>query len=173
MAMPGFLDSIRFALRFSLRSFTDHSVNALLAARKRAVERRLHDITPEDVLFAVAVLPRRCAATIVLGRLGLEFVHEAVALAALADFRPPGESYAPPRLAPETMRLLDRAQEQARGLGVNYVGTEHLVLGLLDGTGAAVEFLRERGISTDRFLAELEKLYVGPNESSSSDRPTG
>jgi len=171
--MPGFLDSIRFALRFSLRSFTDQSVNALLAARKHAVERHLHDITPEHVLFGVAALPRRCLALFVLGNLGLQLVHEAVALTALADSHPPGESYAPPRLAPETMQLLDRAQKQARALGVNYVGTEHLVLGLLAGTGAAAEFLRERGISTDRFLAELEKLYVGPYESTSSDRPAG
>jgi ATP-dependent Clp protease ATP-binding subunit ClpA len=159
--MTGFFDSIRFALRFCLRSFTDQSVNALLAARKHAVERRLHDITPEHVLFGVAALPGRCAALVALGNLGLNLVHEAVALTALADARPPGESYARPRLAPETKQLLGRAQEQARGSGVNYAGAEHLVLGLLAGTGPAADFLRERGITTDRFQAELQKLYAG------------
>ncbi len=58
--MLRFLESIRFALRFSSRRFTDQSVNALVAARKYAIARRYHDITPEHVLLGVATLRRRC-----------------------------------------------------------------------------------------------------------------
>ena len=173
MAMSRFLDSIGFALSFALRSFTDQSINALLAARKHAVERRLHEITPEHVLFGVAALRRPCAARVALGKLGLNLAHEAVAITALADSRPSGESYTPPRLAPETRQLLARAQVQAHVFGLRYVGTEHLVWGLLAGTGRAAEFLRERSASTDRFLAELRKLNAGLKESPSSDQPTG
>jgi ATP-dependent Clp protease ATP-binding subunit ClpC len=163
--MPTFVDAILFALGFSLRSFTDHSVNALLAARKHAVERCHPDISPEHIIFGVATLRRRCAARAILENLGLNLAHEAKAIAALADFHSPGESYAHPRLGPEAKLLLSRAIEQARGLGVRYVATEHLVLGLLDGKGPAAEFLRERGITADRFLAELEKLYAGSHKS--------
>ncbi len=161
MAMTRFLGSIRFALGFALRSFTDQSINALLAARKHAAERRLDEITPEHVLFGVAALCRPCAARVALGKLGLDLAHETVAIKAVADSRPSGESCTPPRLAPETKQLLARAQVQARGFGVRYVGTEHLVCGLLAGTGSAADFLRERDITTDRFLAELQKLLAG------------
>jgi ATP-dependent Clp protease ATP-binding subunit ClpC len=160
MSIPPFVDAILFALGFSLRSFTDHSVNALLAARKHAVEQCHPDIYPEHILFGVATLRRRCAARGVLENLGLNLAHEAMSIAALANPSLSAESYARPRLGPETKQLLSRAIEQARGLGVKYVATEHLVLGLLDGTGPAADFLRERGITLDRFLAELEKLYV-------------
>ena len=156
--MLRFLDSIGFALSFTLRGFTDQSVTALLAARKHAVERRLHNITAADVLFGVAALDRRCEVRVALDNLGLNLLHEAVSLKAPADSPHSSESSAPPRLAPETKQLLGRAQEHARRLGVNYVGAEHLVLGLLTGAGAAADFLHERGITTDRLLAELQKL---------------
>jgi hypothetical protein len=61
--MLRFLDSIRFAV-----GFTDQSVNALLAAKKHAVERRLDKIIPEHVLFGVAALGRLCGARVALPR---------------------------------------------------------------------------------------------------------
>jgi ATP-dependent Clp protease ATP-binding subunit ClpC len=170
MAMPRFLDSIRFALRFSSRGFTDQSVNALLAARKHAVERRLHDITPEHILLGVAALPR-CVARVALVNLGLDLGREAMAVTAFADARPPGQSSGPPTLAPETERLLIRAEAQARELGLNYVGTEHLVMGLLRGAGPAAEYLRERGVTPDRYLSALEGLFAGPSEPPRSNQP--
>jgi hypothetical protein len=45
------------------------------------------------------------------------------------------------------------------------VGTEHLILGLLGGTGPAADFLRERGINTNCVLAELQNLFARPHES--------
>jgi ATP-dependent Clp protease ATP-binding subunit ClpC len=166
--MPRFLDSIRFALCFSLRSFTDQAVNALLAARKHAVERRRHDITPEDVLFGMAAL-LRCSARVALRNLGLDLAREAAAVTALADAHPPSQSYRPPALAPATERLLSRAKEHAGRLGLNYVGTEHVVLGLLGETGLASDYLRERGITPNRFFAELQNLLAGDYEQHSSD----
>src|SRR5438094_7180612 len=41
---------------------------------------------------------------------------------------------AEPTLSREISRVLDRADEQARGLGDAYVSTEHLLLGLLEGS---------------------------------------
>jgi ATP-dependent Clp protease ATP-binding subunit ClpA len=163
--MPTFVDAILFALGFSLRSFTDHSVNALLAARKHAVERCHPDISPEHIIFGVATLRRRCAARAVLENLGLNLAREAMSIATLADSHSPAESNAHPCLGPEAKQLLNRAIEHACGLGVKYVATEHLVLGLLGGTCAAADFLRERGITADRFLAELEKLYAVSHKS--------
>ncbi|HKI18192.1 MAG TPA: Clp protease N-terminal domain-containing protein [Isosphaeraceae bacterium] len=173
--MPRVIDSILFALRFSSRSFTDQAVNVMLAARKHALKRRLHDITPDHVLFGVMALPRRCVGQVALRNRGLdlESAREEIRFAARSDSHPLDESNTPPRVAPETKQLVVRAQEQAHGLGVNYVGTEHLVLALLAGKGAAADFLCERGITAERFLAEIQKLYAGLHKSPSSDRRAG
>jgi len=169
--MPPFVDAIRFALSLSLLGFTDNSVNAVWAARKHAVERCQPDISPEHILYGVATLRCRCAARAALENLGLNLAHEAKAIAALADSHPSAGSDTRPHLGPEAKQLLSRAIEQGRRLDAKYVGTEHLFLGLLGGTGSGANFLRERGITSDYFLAELRKLCAGPHESPSSNRP--
>ena len=160
-AMTRVFDTIRFAVYFSSRSFTDQAANALPAARKHAVAPGLHDITPEHVLFGVAGRAagvRRTRPCRVSTRL---LWREGMAAAALADSQPAGKSYDPLRLAPETERFLSRAKVEARELGVKYVAAEQLALGLLSEIGSAADFLRERGVTRDRFLAELQKFSYG------------
>ena len=51
------------------------------------------------------------------------------------------------RFTERAQRALIYAQEEARSLGHNYVGTEHLLLGLLrEGEGAAAQVLKSLGI---------------------------
>jgi Clp amino terminal domain, pathogenicity island component len=60
----------------------------------------------------------------------------------------------PGRWAPAANDALDRAGEEARRLGHDYVGTEHVLLALVTAeSGIAVEILRELGVSGDRMLA--------------------
>jgi ATP-dependent Clp protease ATP-binding subunit ClpC len=60
---------------------------------------------------------------------------------------------APPQaipFAPRVKRLLDLAVAESSGLGHNYVGTEHILLGLLRaGEGVAAQVLRELGADLD------------------------
>jgi ATP-dependent Clp protease ATP-binding subunit ClpC len=44
---------------------------------------------------------------------------------------PPAATAAAPQLGSQTKIVLDRAVDEARALGCNYVGVEHLLLGLL------------------------------------------
>ena len=54
-------------------------------------------------------------------------------------------------------RALDKAQDEARGLNQDFVGTEHLLLGLLDGDDSeAVAGLKLAGVG----LGELRKKLV-------------
>ena len=46
-----------------------------------------------------------------------------------------------------------------------------LVMGLLRGTGPAADYLRERGVTPDRFLSALEGLFAGPSEPPRSNQP--
>ena len=51
------------------------------------------------------------------------------------------------------------AQEEARGLGHNYIGTEHILLGLLaEGNGVAAKVLEGAGISLGVARADVERI---------------
>ena len=50
------------------------------------------------------------------------------------------------------------AQEEARGLGHNYIGTEHLLLGLLRGEGVANRVLHDFGFDVDAVRAQVEDM---------------
>ena len=55
------------------------------------------------------------------------------------------------------------AQEEARLLAHNYIGTEHLLLGLIDqGDGLAADALASCGLLADRVRAEIETIGRGP-----------
>lgn len=66
------------------------------------------------------------------------------------------------RFTPAARRAVSNAQEQARALGHNFIGVEHLLLGVLHepGSGAA-EILRARGVSEDAFRARLLEIFCG------------
>lgn len=52
------------------------------------------------------------------------------------------------RFTVEARRAVVLASEEARGLGHNWIGTEHLLLGLLrEGQGVGAQVLVERGVT--------------------------
>ncbi|HZK33933.1 MAG TPA: ATP-dependent Clp protease ATP-binding subunit [Bacillota bacterium] len=63
------------------------------------------------------------------------------------------------RFTERAQRALIYAQEEARNLGHNYVGTEHLLLGLLkESEGAAAKVLKGLGIDIDKGRTQIESL---------------
>lgn len=62
-------------------------------------------------------------------------------------------------LTPRAKKCLDLAAEEAITNGDNYIGSEHLLLGLLhDDTGVAVAMLTNLGIHRDQILAEVKRM---------------
>ncbi len=50
-------------------------------------------------------------------------------------------------LSPRAKRVLDLSIREARNMGVNYVGTEHILLGILaEGEGMAAQMLQSVGV---------------------------
>ncbi len=73
------------------------------------------------------------------------------------------------RFTDRARRVVVLAQEEARRLDHNYIGTEHILLGLLrDGEGVAVEALDGLGISLEETRAKVEEI-IGRG----SDQPSG
>jgi len=63
------------------------------------------------------------------------------------------------RFTEKAERAISLAQESAARLGHSYVGTEHLLLGLLkEGTGVAARVLQSQGVTEDKIIAQIEEL---------------
>lgn len=68
------------------------------------------------------------------------------------------------RFTEKAEKAINLSQESAMQLGHNYVGTEHLLLGLSrEGTGVAARVLQSQGVTEDKVLKEIEDL-IGKGE---------
>jgi len=72
-------------------------------------------------------------------------------------------------LAPETQQVLEQAVEEARRLGHHYIGTEHILLGLVRGEGIAMDVLRKLGVTPDQIRRQTRRVL---NETTSSPTPS-
>ena len=77
------------------------------------------------------------------------------------------------RFTDRARRSVVLAQEEARGLGHTWVGTEHLLLGVIrEGDGVAAKALQAMGISLDRVRQRVEEIIgAGPQPSPSGPIP--
>lgn len=63
------------------------------------------------------------------------------------------------RFTDRARRVIVLAQEEARMLNHNYIGTEHILLGLIhEGEGVAAKALESMGISLDDVRREVEEI---------------
>jgi len=66
-------------------------------------------------------------------------------------------------------KVIELSFEEARRTGHNYVGSEHLLLGLLtEGEGIAAHVLLDLGATSDKVRAEIERLRQGSVEDTES-----
>jgi len=67
------------------------------------------------------------------------------------------------RTSPDARRAIVRAQDEARALGHNYLGTEHVLLGLIDTeSGLAPRLLAREGVSREQARTALENIVGAP-----------
>jgi ATP-dependent Clp protease ATP-binding subunit ClpC len=73
-------------------------------------------------------------------------------------------------LTPRAKRVIDLAYDEARNLNNNYIGTEHLLLGLIrEGDGLAGRVLAKLGIELEK--ARREVMNLQDNETAPSGKP--
>jgi len=82
-------------------------------------------------------------------------------------------------LTPRAKRVIELAIDEARRLGHNYIGTEHLLLGLVrEGEGIAAGVLESLGVNLDKVRHEVIRVLSqssasGPSSTSSSESKRG
>src|ERR671934_398740 len=73
------------------------------------------------------------------------------------------------QLTPRAKRVIDLAYEEARQLNNNYIGTEHLLLGLIrEGDGMGARVLLKQGADLERVRAEVQIMQDADAENSAS-----
>src|SRR5512146_2990115 len=73
-------------------------------------------------------------------------------------------------LAPDTQQVLEYAVDEARRLGHHYIGTEHILLGLVRVDATAMEVLRRLGVTADQIRRQTRRVL---NETASSPAAAG
>jgi ATP-dependent Clp protease ATP-binding subunit ClpA len=132
---------------------------SLAAAREIAVKSRHDYVEPGHLLLGLLRDPDNVAAA-VLANLGVDFT--ALARAVVGRMEPGGAEGTSGDALPYTSRAkrtLELAMSEARELQHGYIGTQHLLLGLLrEEKGTAAAALSERGVTLDRLRAKILQL---------------
>lgn len=130
--------------------FTPRARGAVVAAQNAAHEARNGEITPDHLLLGVLADPAALATVLLhLQKVDTEALRQSVRL--------PAAEEEPPALIPfsgPARKVLELTFREALRLGHNYIGTEHLLLALLeleDGTGP----LHRARVEKERVEADL------------------
>ncbi|MEK7348627.1 MAG: ATP-dependent Clp protease ATP-binding subunit [Candidatus Eisenbacteria bacterium] len=150
--------------------FTERVRKVMYLAREEAARLQHDYIGTEHLLLGVIREGEGIAAT-VLNNLGLDLdaIRQAVEsmVASTGGTLTIGEI----PFTPRAKRVLELSVDEARQLGHNYVGTEHLLLGLIrEGEGVAARVLLELGVDRKKVREETLKLLGGTPSVSQPER---
>jgi hypothetical protein len=150
----------RSGATFTLERFTDRARRVLDHANEAARALGHNFRGTEHLLLGLFDEPDALAARI-LGKLGTtraDVEREVVSLVPRSPAVPAGDL----PMTPRAERALALTVAQAVELGHNYIGTEHLLLGLLrEQEGVAARVLTEIGVAEERVRAETIELLSG------------
>ncbi|MFC2122120.1 ATP-dependent Clp protease ATP-binding subunit [Bacteroidota bacterium] len=137
--------------------FSERARRVLTAAQEEAQHLNHNYIDTEHILLGLVREEEGVAARVLISLgVGLGKVRQAVEFVVGRGAKPAsGET----GLTPRAKRVIELAIDEARQLGHNYIGTEHLLLGLLreeDGTAASV--LTSFGMSLEQVRAETTQV---------------
>ncbi len=151
--------------------FTERVRKVIYLAREEAARLQHDYIGTEHLLLGVIREGEGIAAT-VLNNLGLDLERIRQEVENMVSAAGGTMTIGEIPFTPRAKRVLELAVEEARSLGHNYVGTEHLLLGLIrEGEGVAAKVLLELGVDRKRVREETLKLLGGtPSAAAGGER---
>ena len=153
-----------------IERYTEGAKRALVIAQEKAIEFKHNYVGTEHVLLGLVEEEKSVSAR-ALAALGIKGKElEAEVVAAVGKGTHSGGQL---QMTPRTKHVLNLAQEAANSRGHNYIGTEHILLGLLsDGGGVAMQLLASKGIRPEDVVEKVNAI-VGGDETSGTPAQGG
>jgi len=155
--------------------FTSRARRAVLLAQDEASRMNMQLIGTEHLLLGLVRLGEG-AAVEVLEALGVDLDRLRVELQRHMEAGSEEASATEMSFTPEAERVLQLAYAEARSLNHNYIGTEHILIGLVrEARGAAHRLLRRHGIDLQRVRQAVvghAQVERAPQERTKSKTPT-
>ncbi|MDB6081809.1 MAG: clpA [Chlamydiia bacterium] len=156
--------------------FTNRAKQVIKLAKKEAQRMNHNYLGTEHILLGLLKLGQGIAVN-VLRNMNIDYEIIRSEVEKLVGFGPEIQLYGEPALTGKVKKVIEFANEEAVQLNHNYVGTEHLLLGLLRQTdGVAAQVLENLNVNLKEvrkeILKELESfnLQLPPSASTSSSQ---
>jgi ATP-dependent Clp protease ATP-binding subunit ClpC len=152
------------------KRYTEKAKKAIMIAQEEAVNLNHDYIGTEHILIGL-LKEEEGVASQVLKQLGVnvdKVVEEVERLVGKGEYQQVGEV----TFTPRAKKVLELASQEASQLKNNYIGTEHILLGLIkEGSGVAVRILTDLGVSLDNVYSEIMKVLMDSGAQSFPSAP--
>jgi ATP-dependent Clp protease ATP-binding subunit ClpC len=164
-----------------MNNFTPRAQQVLALARKEADRFNHNYVGTEHLLLGLIKLGQGVAVN-VLTKLGLDLETVRMQVEQQVGSGPETKMVGNIPYTPRVKKVLALASKEAKALNHSYVGTEHILLGLLrEGEGVAAQVLRNLDVNLDKarseILKELDPNFTSQNEEEEEESepvsPTG
>ena len=153
--------------------FTERARKVIILAKEEA-KRFNHDYIGTEHILLGLIKEGESVAAAVLQNLGLSLDTIRLEVEKLVQFGPSTIVSGDIPFTPKAKKVIELAMDEARRLGHNYIGTEHLLLGLIkEGEGVASHVLMNVGLDLNKVRAEVIKLLGSSTPGGSSGAGTG
>ena len=151
-----------------MNNFTPRAQQVLALARKEADRFHHNYVGTEHILLGLIKLGQGVAVS-VLQKMGLDLETVRSAVEKQVGSGPEGKASGSIPYTPRVKKVLALAGKEAKALNHSYVGTEHILLGLLrEGEGVAARVLKSLDVDIERtrneILRELDPQFSGETE---------
>jgi ATP-dependent Clp protease ATP-binding subunit ClpC len=138
--------------------FTERARKVILLAKEEA-KRFNHDYIGTEHILLGLIREGEGVAAAVLASFGLSSDKIRIEVEKLVQPGPSTVISGDLPFTPKAKKVIELAMEEARSLGHNYIGTEHLLLGLIrEGEGIASQVLLNLGLELDKVREEVMNL---------------
>jgi ATP-dependent Clp protease ATP-binding subunit ClpC len=143
--------------------FTERARKVIILAKEEA-RRFNHDYIGTEHILLGLIKEGESVAAAVLQNLGLSLDTIRLEVEKLVQFGPSTVVSGDIPFTPKAKKVIELAMDEARRLGHNYIGTEHLLLGLIkEGEGVASHVLQNIGLDLNKVRSEVIKLLGATN----------
>ncbi|OGW80735.1 MAG: ATP-dependent Clp protease ATP-binding subunit ClpC, partial [Omnitrophica bacterium RIFCSPHIGHO2_02_FULL_51_18] len=151
--------------------FTERARKVILLAKQEA-KRFNHDYIGTEHILLGLLREGEGVAAAVLQSLGMNLNNIRLEVEKLVQLGPTTVVSGDLPFTPKAKKVMEIAMEEARNLGHNYIGTEHLLLGLIrEGEGVASQVFMNMGLDLEKVREEVIKL-LGSTTPGSQYGPT-